>query len=95
MRISIEEQAAIQRVLNAGENFGYRNMILHLQTAWAKALMDQYGFDEKYARQATGGDGFPFDMQTDLAEGGYWDETGAKYTIKEPYHDFRIQTQNP
>ena len=77
MRVSVDEQYAIRQVLAAGERHGYGNMISHLQTAWAKSLMDNYGFDEKSARLASGGDGYPFRMQNDLMN-GFWDETGQR-----------------
>lgn len=84
MRIGADEQLSIRRVLAAGREHGYGNMISHLQTAWAKKLMDDYRMDEECARHASGGDGYPFDMQQDLVDRGEWDETGTRYrgTVK-------------
>jgi len=79
MRISAQEQAAIQHVTQAGASFGFGNMISHLQTAWAKKLMDEYGMDEKTARLSSWGDGYPFKMHEDLKDHGFWDETGESY----------------
>lgn len=83
MKITAVEQYAIRQVLDAGAAFGYGNMITHLQTAWAKRLMES-GLTEKAARAATGRDirernGYPFAMQADLIDNGEWDETGARY----------------
>jgi hypothetical protein len=79
MKISADEQNAIRAVLVFGEAYGYGNLISHLQTAWAKRLMGQYGMDEQGARIASGGSGYPFQMQADLVERGEWDETGERY----------------
>lgn len=79
MKISKQEQYAIKKVIEAGSTYGYGNMIAHLQTAWAKNLMDRYGFNEELARHSSGGEGYPFDMQADLIVNGEWDETGEKY----------------
>jgi hypothetical protein len=58
--ISPAENAAIVDVLSAGERFGYGNMISWLQTAWAVHLV-RGGMDEKTARLASGGSGYPLD----------------------------------
>ena len=79
MKIPADERLAIQDVLKHGQRYGYGNLISHLQTAWAKALIDEYGMDEKTARAASGGPGYSFAMQRDLIERGEWDETGARY----------------
>lgn len=79
MRISREEQDAIGTVLAHGQKFGYGNLISHLQTAWARALMSKYGLSEQVARAASGGNGCPFAMQDDLVLRGEWDETGERY----------------
>ena len=79
MHISQAEQTAIQQVVSAGEAFGFGNMIAHLQTAWAKMLLDKYGMDEEAARLAARGEGYPFKMHQDLKDFGMWDETGGKY----------------
>lgn len=34
------ERDAIAEVIEAGERYGYGNMIAHLKTAWVKHLMD-------------------------------------------------------
>lgn len=83
MKISEAERIAINEVLACGEQFGYGNLITHLQTAWAARLM-QGGISEKVARLSTarGGSGYPFLMQRDLLERGEWDETGARYATK-------------
>lgn len=84
MKITPEEQAAIASVLDAGKRHGYGNMIAHLQTAWARVMMDRYGLDEEGARIATRGPGYPFQMQTDLVDRGEWDETGERYRKEQP-----------
>lgn len=87
MKISKQEQTAIQQVLAWGDAFGYGNLIIHLQTAWAKKLM-RSGLSEKAARAATAleGAGYPFATQDDLVERGEWDETGARYREQTPRH---------
>jgi hypothetical protein len=79
MKISREEQADIKAVLDAGARHGYGNMIFHLQTAWAKTLMEKWNLPEDTARHASGGTGYAFQMQDDLVQQGEWDETGEKY----------------
>ena len=81
MKISIAEQQAIRTVLALGEQFGYGNLIAHLNTAWARRLM-RSGVSEKVARLSTHGDGMPFKMQDDLVERGEWDESGKRYSVK-------------
>lgn len=82
MKISEAERFAIREVLAHGEEWGYGNLISHLQTAWARRLM-RVGVSEKVARLSTArdGSGYPFQMQDDLVERGEWDETGARYRI--------------
>lgn len=74
MRISGDEQRAIRRAVEAGESFGYGNMISHLQAAWQKSLRDKYGMAEKT------GEGYPIAMHEDLMLRGFWDETGQSYS---------------
>ena len=74
MRISERERLAIIHTIRDGHEFGFGNLISHLQTAWAKTLMNEYGFSERVARMASGGDGYPFAMQTDLVANGKYDE---------------------
>ena len=81
MKISRDEQEAICTVVTAGDAFGYGNLISHLQTRWAKKLMTS-GLTEEAARAASGGDGYPFEMQVDLIMKGEWDETGQRYVPK-------------
>lgn len=67
------ERSAVRQVLAAGKKYGYGNMIAHLQTAWAKMLMDEYGMSEKAAREATarsGDNGYSFEWQREFLEGG-------------------------
>lgn len=81
MRISEQERQAIKQVLEAGASHGYGNMIAHLQTAWAKSLVDSYDMTEETARAATDGmRGYPFAMQEDLIQRGEWDESGVRYS---------------
>ena len=84
MIISEQEHRAIKQVVALGEEFGYGNLIAHLQTAWARVLMAKYDMPEKAARLAArGGEyGYRFEMQRDLLERGEWDETGASYRRK-------------
>jgi hypothetical protein len=54
-------------------------LLAHLQTAWARKLVEE-GISEKAARAATEGHrGYPFQMQEDLLARGEWDETGQRY----------------
>jgi len=84
VNISSQEKRAIQEVIAHGEQFGYGNLICHLQTAWARKLMDEYDMKESTARAATArdGSGYPFKMQDDLIDRGTWDETGKRYRTK-------------
>jgi hypothetical protein len=84
MKISSAEQEAIRDVLDYGEEWGYGNLIAHLQTAWAKMLMARYRMNEKAARAATASDGraYPFALQNDLIQRGEWDETWKRYAKK-------------
>ena len=81
MHVSTAEVRAIKATISYGCQFGFGNLIAHLQTAWAETLMKQYGMDEKTARDATArdGSGYPFTMQQDIVDHGEWDETGARY----------------
>ena len=73
------EREAIVEFIVAGKQFGYENLIAHLQTAWARELVSAFGYDEKSARLASGGDGYPFDMQDDIINRCEYDETGERY----------------
>lgn len=81
MKISRDEQVGLDVVLRVAQQHGYGNLISHLQTAWARHLMTVYGMGEATARVATGGKGYPFQMQDDLLERGEWDETGERYRV--------------
>lgn len=61
--ISPAEKAAIKAVKAAGAAHGYGNMIAHLQTEWARTLMQEYDLTEATARHASGGPGYPFDWK--------------------------------
>jgi hypothetical protein len=43
------EQDAIARVLKAGEEFGYGNMIQQLSLAWSKMLQEKWGLSKEAA----------------------------------------------
>ena len=62
------EREAIRKVLAAGSQYGYGNMIAHLQTEWARMLIREYGMSEESARLAAGGDGYPFDWEFGLSQ---------------------------
>lgn len=62
------EREAIKRVLIAGSQYGYGNMIAHLETEWARMLMQRYGMSEESARAAAGGIGYPFDWDFGLSQ---------------------------
>lgn len=81
VKISESERMAIRHVIALGGAHGYGNLIAHMQTAWAKYLMDLYDMSEEAARAATArdGSGYPFEMQADLLERGEYDETGERY----------------
>ena len=48
------EREAIAAVVKAGEQFGYGNMIGHLQEAWSKMLKEKWGFDEEGGARGSG-----------------------------------------
>lgn len=82
MKIPLNEQRALKTVLALGAEHGYGNLIVHLQTAWARQLMTDHGMQEKAARACSLGPGMPFLMQDDLLQRGEWDETGQRYAAK-------------
>jgi hypothetical protein len=43
------EAEAVEKVIEAGERYGYGNMMAHLATAWALKLRDGEGLPEKVA----------------------------------------------
>lgn len=51
--ISHDEKEAIFAALEAGECFGYGNVIAWLRTTWAVKLRDNYGLDEETAIAST------------------------------------------
>lgn len=57
------EVEAIRTVVELGARYGYGNLIGHLQTAWARDLVEKLGFPEDAARRAAGGNGYPFEWQ--------------------------------
>jgi hypothetical protein len=80
VRISPKEQEAIRIIVELGNQFGFGNLMAHLQSAWTEKLMSQYGFDEATAQRATQNrEGYPVKMHQDLMLDGYWDETGNRY----------------
>lgn len=82
MRVPREERLAIEQVLLLGEQYGYGNLIAHLQTVWAASLVSQ-GLDEATAKQhTTGYRGYDRLMQRDILLHGEYDETGERYTQK-------------
>tara|TARA_R110000822_G_scaffold97297_1_gene220941 strand:- start:191 stop:436 length:246 start_codon:yes stop_codon:yes gene_type:complete len=80
MQISDGERQAVVRVLEAGAAYGYGNMISHLNTAWARTLMEKWGMSEDSARASTHGSGYSFKMQDDLIQRASWDESGKSYS---------------
>ena len=79
MKISEKERRAILQVLEAGEMFGFGNMIGHLKSRWAMSLMRDYGMSAEAARAGANSDGYSIEMHKDLVERGEWDETGGRY----------------
>lgn len=63
------EAEAIRTALAIGAQHGYGNVIAHLQTAWARVLMDRYAMTEQQARAASG-PGYPFEWQKEVLAGG-------------------------
>lgn len=61
-----EEQKAIIGVLALGHRFGFGNLVSHLQTEWARVLMEVHGLDEELARHSAGGPGYPLDWQKEM-----------------------------
>ena len=78
MKISRSEQLGIQLAVEAGRMHGFGNMICHLKSAWANALIEK-GMDPKTASHHADG-GYPIQMHLDLMERGEWDETGQRYS---------------
>ena len=58
------EQDAIARVLKAGEEFGYGNMIQQLSLAWSKMLQEKWGLSKEAADRSA------FDPEALLKFGG-------------------------
>lgn len=79
MKVNEHERQAIIAVLKYGETYGFGNMIAHLQTAWAKHLIDVCGFTEEQATYHAGVHCYPLKMQADIVERGEYDETGERY----------------
>jgi hypothetical protein len=80
MRISPKEQEAIRTIVELGNQFGFGNLMAHLQAAWTEKLMSEYGCDETTAQRVTQNrEGYPVKMHQDLMLDGYWDETGNRY----------------
>lgn len=81
MKITESERQAIIQVLGHAERWGYGNLISHLRTAWARKVMGELNCKtEQEAQNCThGGSFYPFQMQQDIIERGYWDETGKRY----------------
>lgn len=52
-QLSPRERHNINRALDAGEAYGYGNVISWLMTEWAVNLRDKWGMDEKTAIRAT------------------------------------------
>lgn len=80
MKISEDERQAILTVINLGSQYGFGNMIAHLNSAWAKNLRDKWGMPEEVAMKSTHGSGYPIKMHDDLIERGEWDESGNRYS---------------
>jgi hypothetical protein len=53
------EEAAIKIVIEAGDKYGYGNMIAHLKREWAERLRDKWGLPEKAALEATNVSAYP------------------------------------
>lgn len=48
------EEEAIKQVVKFGSQFGYGNLIHHLQEAWSKSLQEKYGFNAEQGNRASG-----------------------------------------
>ena len=68
MRISPEEQHAINETVLFGQRFGYGNLISHLQTAWARKMMDEHNIGEESAKRC---------VRVSICR--RWDEAGENY----------------
>jgi len=85
MRVSSEEQAAINECISHSKRFGFGNVISHLFTAWRITLMEKGRFTTKEAVSGAWGNSrvsqidMPIKMHKDIIENGEWDETGGKY----------------
>lgn len=79
MNITQREQESINLVVSLGKEFGFGNMIAHLQSAWEKFLVEEHGFTEDLAKSAATTDPYPRKMHEDLMNRGEWDETGVAY----------------
>ena len=58
------EEKAIQQVIDAGEKYGYGNMISHLKKQWAENLMSKIGFSEELALRAANSVAYPLENKT-------------------------------
>jgi len=79
MKIPEDEQTAVRAVVLAGSQYGYGNMISHLQSAWARELIEAYGMNPDSAKIVARGGGYPIRMHEDLMLRGEYDETGERY----------------
>lgn len=79
MKLSKQEQLAIQKAVEFGELYGFGNLIAHLKSAWAAKLMQDWGFEEKQALVCADSNAYSFALHKDLRDNGEWDETGEKY----------------
>jgi len=67
------EAEAVVQVIRAGEQFGFGNLISHLQTAWVVTLMQNYQISEKDARHMASGDekgGYPLSLHQEVMRKG-------------------------
>lgn len=67
------EAEAVVQVIRAGEQFGFGNLISHLQTAWAMFLMQNYQIPERDARFMASGDekgGYPLSLHQEVMRRG-------------------------
>ncbi len=67
--LSAPEKAAIERALDAGEQYGYGNVMAWLATEWACSLRDDWGLPEKVAIDAVSGRG-PYPLPSNATAHG-------------------------
>ena len=83
MKIPQHEMQAIRTVVELGGQYGYGNLMAHLQSAWMSSLMEDGLSEDKARNSVIGREPYPVQMHEDLRQHGEWDETGSRYRTAE------------